>query len=337
MPAGHASIPVAQSLYLNTKTLASAAPAEDQSQLSTSQSEFDDVESTTDGFVAPESTADGFPAVAPSTYRDKSNSSVGSSIDSFRMRALDAAVAAAPTSTAGTGTGSGTSQSIRESFWPFADVFAANAAVHIPHLPAYVVQGFDARGWGEQAREAVMIPLTDSTVANGTVPSCVIVLGLNSRRSYDGAYRSWMDLVRMSLNSLLEAVKGREADIARATQLAQLDEAKTAFFSNASHEFRTPLTLIQGPLEDAIPYVNDMTTKENLEMALRNTARLKRLVDSLLDFSKLAANKLAGRFRPVALGPYTADLASLFNSVIQKARVKVSSFLSTARSLRFVS
>ncbi|VDB99941.1 unnamed protein product [Peniophora sp. CBMAI 1063] len=312
VPVGHASVPVAQSLYLNTKTLASTAPGEGQSQLSMSQSELDDVESTTDGF----------PAVAPSTYRDKSNSSVGSSIDSFRMRALDAAVAAAPASTAGTGTGSGTSQSIRESFWPFADVFAANAAVHVPHIPAYVVQGFDARGWNEQAREAVLIPLTDSTVANGTVPSCVIILGLNSRRSYDAHYRSWMDLVRMSLNSLLEAVKGREADIARATQLAQLDEAKTAFFSNASHEFRTPLTLIQGPLEDAIPYVRDTATRENLEMALRNTARLKRLVDSLLDFSKLAAKKLTGRFRPVALGPYTADLASLFNSVIQKAHVK---------------
>lgn len=70
-------------------------------------------------------------------------------------------------------------------------------------------------------------------------------------------------------------------------------------------------------------------------MALRNTARLKRLVDSLLDFSKLAAKKLTGRFRPVALGPYTADLASLFNSVIQKAHVKVStlSFSSPLQSI----
>ncbi|KZV71818.1 hypothetical protein PENSPDRAFT_650380 [Peniophora sp. CONT] len=306
VPEGHASIPTAQSLYLNTKTLASTGQTEDNLP-SVSQSEFEDMQSTQDGF----------PSVAPSTYRDKSNSSVGSSVASFRLHTLEA-----PAAASAAGTGSNTSQSVTSSFWPFADVFAAGGAVHVPHLPAYVVQGFEARGWGEQAREAVLIPLTDSTVANGTVPSCVILLGLNSRRSYDAAYRSWMDLVRMSLNSLLEAVKGREADIARATQLAQLDEAKTAFFSNASHEFRTPLTLIQGPLEDAIPYVRDTNTKENLEMALRNTARLKRLVDSLLDFSKLAAKKLTGRFRPVALGPYTADLASLFNSVIQKAHVK---------------
>ena len=78
--------------------------------------------------------------------------------------------------------------------------------------------------------------------------------------------------------------------------LAELDSAKTAFFSNASHELRTPLTLIQGPLQDALGSCTDPRVKDSLKMASRNVVRLSRLVDSLMDFSKIAANRLEGDF-----------------------------------------
>lgn len=58
----------------------------------------------------------------------------------------------------------------------------------------------------------------------------------------------------------------------------------------------TPLTLIQGPLHDAISNLGDSKAKNSLKMAARNVMRLSRLVDSLMDFSKLAANKLEGVF-----------------------------------------
>src|SRR5689334_14882432 len=121
-------------------------------------------------------------------------------------------------------------------------------------------------------------------------------------------------------------------------QLAELDAAKTAFFSNVSHELRkaflnktrlllsgsigTPLTLISGPLESCVEKVSEGPLKQHLKLALRNVHRLRRLVDSLMDFSKLAASKLEGKriksysndalkliigqFQPTQLGFFTA-------------------------------
>ncbi|THH05145.1 hypothetical protein EW145_g5011 [Phellinidium pouzarii] len=222
------------------------------------------------------------------------------------------------TSTSSIGSGGTTGvQKIPESavIWPFAAAFSSRGTVHVPNIPDYVVEGFELRGWGEHAREAIVIPIV---VDDTDIPAAVLVMGLNSRRPYDDDYASWIDLFRLSLNALLTAVKGREADLIRAEHLAELDSAKTAFFSNASHELRTPLTLIQGPLQDSIANLPESKSKDNLKMAARNVVRLSRLVDSLMDFSKLAANKLEGRFRPVQLGGYTADLASLFRSFWEK-------------------
>jgi hypothetical protein len=263
----------------------------------------------TDHAGSPASTADLPPlddrSSPPGTsFRDRTKKTSSSA----SSRASSSGVGAAP-------------KSASAAFWPFAETFAARgAAVHVPDLPGYVREGLEPRCWRELPREAVLLPLTSDGSA---LPACLLVLGLSSRRPYDAEYRAFIDLLRLSLSALLTAVQGREADGARAKQLAQLDEAKTTFFSNASHEFRTPLTLIQGPLLDCLQGVREPKMKERLEIAYRNAARLKRLVDSLLDFSKIAANRLEGRFRPLALGPYTADLASLFRSVIEKGHVEV--------------
>lgn len=113
-----------------------------------------------------------------------------------------------------------------------------------------------------------------------------LIPGVNTRRPYDEDYHDWIEVMQINLGALFTSVLGQEADIRRAGQLAQLDAAKTAFFSNASHELRTPLTLIGGPIQEAL---NGATgrVKELLTLASRNLARLSRLVDSLLDFSKV--------------------------------------------------
>lgn len=174
-----------------------------------------------------------------------------------------------------------------------AEAMRTCSPVLVPNLPSSLMAdvGVD-RGWKDLVREAVVIPITaecDSSTssASAAAEAAVLILGVNSRRPYNAIYASWIDVMRMTLDSSLNAVLGREAETRRADQLAQLDAAKTAFFSNASHELRTPLTLIGGPLNEALAVAEDKRMKDRLSLASRNVARLSRLVDSLMDFSRV--------------------------------------------------
>jgi signal transduction histidine kinase len=115
-------------------------------------------------------------------------------------------------------------------------------------------------------------------------------------------------------------------DLLRAAneQLAKLDEMKTRFFSSVSHELRTPLTLILGPLEDALAQPSKGLGGEELAVLHRNALRLLRLVNSLLDFSRLEAGRMQATFEPTDLAALTTDLASSFRSLVERAGMKLS-------------
>jgi len=116
------------------------------------------------------------------------------------------------------------------------------------------------------------------------------------------------------------AVALRELRAANA-RLAELDVAKTAFFSNVSHEFRTPLTLMLGPLEDALSEeagVAQSSGYQRLATIHRNALRLLKLVNTLLDFARLEAGRVNARFEPTDLAALTADLASTFRSAVER-------------------
>ncbi|MGF1937854.1 MAG: GAF domain-containing protein [Nostoc sp. ChiQUE02] len=118
----------------------------------------------------------------------------------------------------------------------------------------------------------------------------------------------------------------REQERQRAEALAELDRAKTLFFSNVSHEFRTPLTLILAPVQDALSdSVNPLTSsqREQLELAHRNSLRLLKLVNTLLDFSRIEADRLKANYEPTDLSTYTAELASVFRSAIENANLQL--------------
>lgn len=107
-------------------------------------------------------------------------------------------------------------------------------------------------------------------------------------------------------------------------KLGELDAAKMAFFSNVSHELRTPLTLILGPLEDALAdAVRPLSPEQHkrLELAHGNALRLLRLVNTLLDFSRLQAGRLHAVFAPLDVGLFTAELAGMFQSAAAKANL----------------
>lgn len=100
-------------------------------------------------------------------------------------------------------------------------------------------------------------------------------------------------------------------------KLGELDAAKTAFFSNVSHEFRTPLTLILGPLEEALASEGKVLEGAGLQAAYNNALRLLRLVNSLLDFSRIEAGRMQSRFAPTDLSMVTAGLAGSFLSLLE--------------------
>lgn len=123
------------------------------------------------------------------------------------------------------------------SLWRIADAILTLRTVHITDISPESIEGFEIRGWGEPPREAVAIPII-SEEKSDDIPAMVMIVGLNSRRPYDGDYATWIDVMRVSLGTMLTSVMVKEAEHKRAEQLSQLDAAKTLFFSNASHELR---------------------------------------------------------------------------------------------------
>ncbi|KIO32181.1 hypothetical protein M407DRAFT_18753 [Tulasnella calospora MUT 4182] len=208
-----------------------------------------------------------------------------------------------------------------ETAWPFFDVFSAKRPLHITSLPASIGKGFGLRknGWNDVPREAIVMPIA---AEGDEVPIGVMVFGVNTRRPYDEEYQTWIELLHMTLSSTLTATLGREAELKKAEQLAQLDAAKTSFFSSASHELRTPLTLIAGPVQEALRLTTETRVKQQLAMTTRNIERLQKLVDSLMDFTRVEGGRMYGRFRATSLADYTADLAELFRNPIEKNNIE---------------
>ena len=174
--------------------------------------------------------------------------------------------------------------------------------------------------------DAVVLPIC---VAGRVEPAGVLVAGVNPYRELDADHRSFFDLVADQLATAVTDALAYEAERRRAEALAELDRAKTDFFSNVSHEFRTPLTLIMGPVAElrAAPAVAaDARSREELDVIHRNALRLGKLVNSLLDFSRLQAGRVRGAASSPSTSPrYTAELASVFRSAVERAGLDSSS------------
>jgi DNA-binding response OmpR family regulator/nitrogen-specific signal transduction histidine kinase len=109
----------------------------------------------------------------------------------------------------------------------------------------------------------------------------------------------------------------------RSERLQELDHLKSRFFAGISHEFRTPLTLIGGPLHDMLEKFRDGQEKPQIEMMLRNTQRLQRLVDQLLDLAQLESGKMTLQARPVPLLPFLQGLVAAFESHARQKNIRL--------------
>lgn len=152
----------------------------------------------------------------------------------------------------------------------------------------------------------------------------LLVVGLNPYRLLSEKYTGFFELVADQVATSLTTVHALEEERKRLEALAEIDRAKTIFFSNISHEFRTPLTLFLGPLEDLLqdPEIKG-PKKERVEVAFRNALRMQKLVNLLLDFSRIEAGRMEANFTPVDIVSITEDLASNFRSAIEKAGMQL--------------
>jgi signal transduction histidine kinase len=203
--------------------------------------------------------------------------------------------------------------------WPLARVAARGHAEVVEDLARRF--GCLPKGpWDEPAHQAMLLPIARPGWHH---PAGVLVLGISPRRAFDDDYRGFFDLVADHVARAVSNARVDEEERERAEKLAELDRVKTAFFSNVSHEFRTPLTLILGPLEDALRDPGRSLRGDNLEAVHRNAIRLLKLVNSLLDFSLIEAGRIRARFEATDLSILTAGLAGSFQSLFEHAGLKL--------------
>ncbi|NJM67776.1 MAG: GAF domain-containing sensor histidine kinase [Acaryochloris sp. RU_4_1] len=202
--------------------------------------------------------------------------------------------------------------------WSFAAVLQTQTGITIEDL---------AHQWGEVPVGVLSLPINQALAlpirASGQDAIVgLLVVGVNPACSLDSDYRAFFDLMAGHIETAIANVSAYEAERKRVEALVEIDRAKTAFFSNVSHEFRTPLTLMLSPLEELSNTLDarlQTAEREQLQMLQRNGLRLLKLVNALLDFSRIEAGRVQASYEPTDLATYTAELASVFRSLIERA------------------
>lgn len=205
--------------------------------------------------------------------------------------------------------------------WPLSTVVETGTPVEVRGLTERLGP-LPGEPWPEPSHTALVVPLARPGQAT---PYGFLVAGISPRRTLDRDYESFLTLVAGQVATAISNALAHEEERRRAEALAELDRAKTTFFSNVSHEFRTPLTLMLGPLEDVLgrPAALTAADREQLQVTYRNGLRLLRLVNMLLDFSRIEAGRVQASFEATDLATATRDLASVFRSAVEKAGLKL--------------
>ena len=203
--------------------------------------------------------------------------------------------------------------------WPLGQASASGTTLlqGLSAFPGPVPAG----PWPEPIHSALLLPISRP---GSPKPIGVLIVGLSPRLVLEGDYRQFLELAAGQIAASLASVNAYDQERKRSEALAALDRAKTDFFSNVSHEFRTPLTLMLGPLEDSLAdreHPLDAAQRERAELIQRNGLRLMGLVNNLLEFSRIESGRTRVAFSPTDLPALTAGLASLFRSAMEKAGI----------------
>jgi signal transduction histidine kinase len=196
------------------------------------------------------------------------------------------------------------------------------------HHPAQILQQLSqhrawaappAGDWLKTLKEAFIVPIRQQGQDR---PAGFFVAGINPYRRFDTGYSGFVNLLSGQIAAGMGNARAWAAERRRAEALAELDRAKTTFFSNVSHELRTPLTLMLSPVEELLAKARpdgDSGQRDLLELVHRNGLRLQKLVNSLLDFARIEAGRMQTSLEAVDIAAFTADLAANFRSAMDRA------------------
>ena len=200
--------------------------------------------------------------------------------------------------------------------WQLAATAASRAPLLIDRVPEVIGRALTSPEVAP--RQALTIPFAN---AGADSPISILVMGLNPMRPVEES-RRFFELIATQVETAFASARMRENAERRARELAALDRAKTAFFSDVSHELRTPLTLLMEPLRQVLDCAQlAPEDRELLATARRAGTRLRKLVNSLLEFSRIEGGRIEARYVPTELGAFTADLASMFRSAFERAGI----------------
>jgi signal transduction histidine kinase/DNA-binding response OmpR family regulator len=167
--------------------------------------------------------------------------------------------------------------------------------------------------------QAVVLPVT---VAGRDLPTGVLVLGVNPYRLVNQQFLEFADLAAGQVSALMSDAQAQENERARLRALAELDDAKTEWLQQVSHELRSPLTLLLPPLKDLQSDATEELSphaRSVVDAAVRGGVRLQRMVDALLDVAQADQNSLRPNLQPTDLTGLTNDVVSGFGSTVAAA------------------
>jgi PAS domain S-box-containing protein len=202
--------------------------------------------------------------------------------------------------------------------WPLREVVTARSAQRVDDVAVRFPGGETPL-----SRVALVLPIAQ---ADKEAAAGCLVAGVSDFQPLDDAYRGFLELVAGQMASAIAGARLLEEERRRADALAAFDAAKTTFFTNISHEFRTPLTLLLAPLEDTLaqtPSTLSPVDRERLIVSHRNGLRLLKLVNMLLEFSRIEGGRVQAVCEPTDLGAFTAELASMFRSPVERAGMRL--------------
>jgi len=216
------------------------------------------------------------------------------------------------------------SQDTAEAWSPYAQLAVRQNSIAVVDNLHSRLSEVPAGPWSDPPRTAVIVPIPSAK--NGDVRG-FLIHGVSARIRFDDNYRTFFQLIAVQMANAISNAEAHAEERRRAEALAEIDRAKTVFFSNVSHEFRTPLTLMLGPLQDLMSRNEahlSVAAMQQLELVNRNGTRLLRLVNTLLDFSRIEAGRVQAVYQATDLASFTAELASVFRSATEKAGLRLS-------------